>query len=127
MILEPRNTAGFSRIKKYTQELKSKGAHVAAPCPDVLSCPIAQNDWCHFTCRISRSKLHKMIKMQTSLMKMKSSATLVFSRNAVTNAASRVLRHPYIEKGQISLTLCTRSGIKDIKVRKVMGTLQNSA
>ncbi len=121
VILEPGTPAGFSRIKKYTQELKSKGAHVAAPCPDVLSCPIAQNDWCHFTCRISRSKLHKMIKNADVPYEDEKFSYVVFSRNAVTNAASRVLRHPYIEKGQISLTLCTRSGIKDIKVRKSDG------
>jgi ribosomal protein RSM22 (predicted rRNA methylase) len=47
--------------------LLSEGAHIAAPCPHVQQCPIktlwpSGDKWCHFSVRVERSRMHRMIK-----------------------------------------------------------------
>ena len=59
-------------------------------------------------------------------MKMKNSAIwpLAGQRRRVS---SRILRHPQIESGKITLQLCTPSGLVTLPVRKRDGTLFKTA
>src|SRR5579859_2556649 len=65
VIIEPGTPAGFSRILQARQQLIDTGAHILAPCPHDLSCPMSDNDWCHFSQRIARSQLHRQVKQAT--------------------------------------------------------------
>lgn len=71
VIIEPGTPKGFDVIKYAREQLLNLGAHIVAPCPHEQECRIKSDDWCHFTCRVQRSKLHKLIKMPMFLMKMK--------------------------------------------------------
>ncbi len=62
VIVEPGTPAGYARIIAARQQLIACGAHVAAPCPHDLPCPLAPPDWCHFARRLPRSRAHKQIK-----------------------------------------------------------------
>ena len=62
LIVEPGTPAGFSVLRDSREYLLSKGAHIVAPCPHESACRLAEDDWCHFTCRVQRSKIHKMLK-----------------------------------------------------------------
>ncbi len=62
IIIEPGTPAGFLRIKQAREQLINEGGVVVAPCPHNARCPMAEDDWCHFSRRISRSRLHRQIK-----------------------------------------------------------------
>ena len=62
LIVEPGTPAGFSVLRDSREYLLSKGAHIVAPCPHESVCRLSENDWCHFTCRVQRSRIHKMLK-----------------------------------------------------------------
>jgi ribosomal protein RSM22 (predicted rRNA methylase) len=55
VIIEPGTPAGFARIRQARQQLIDAGAHIIAPCPHALPCPMGDNNWCHFAQRITRS------------------------------------------------------------------------
>ena len=112
LIVEPGTPVGFSHLKKAREHLLSKGGHVVAPCTHEGVCKISDDDWCHFTCRIQRSKLHKKLKGGEVPYEDEKFTYLAVTREKHHNAQARVLRHPIIEKGRISLVLCTEENIK---------------
>ena len=62
LIVEPGTTAGWRRILDARAQLIAEGAHILAPCPHALTCPIAEPDWCHFSARVARSRIHRLAK-----------------------------------------------------------------
>lgn len=123
VVIEPGTPEGYSQLKRAREILLSMGAHLAAPCPHEKPCRLADDDWCHFTTRIQRSKLHKQLKMGEVPYEDEKFSYMVFTREAAKPAGARILRHPYIEKGRITLDICTAEGNKRITVRKSDGGL----
>lgn len=114
LIIEPGTPIGFKEIKELRNELKDYGGKIIAPCPNIEECPIAENDWCHSTCRIARSKVHKILKNgDVPYEDEKFSYISVYKseEDINKNGYARVLRHPIIESGKITLQLCTENGI----------------
>ncbi|RUX01668.1 methyltransferase type 11, partial [Mesorhizobium sp. M8A.F.Ca.ET.023.01.1.1] len=62
LIIEPGTPAGWQRILAVRQQLIAAGAHVLAPCPHEAPCPLNPPDWCHFSRRVARSRLHRLAK-----------------------------------------------------------------
>jgi len=108
VMIEPGTPQGFANLLAVREYLCSLGAYVAAPCPGGTGkCPMEQGDWCHFTVRVQRTKLHKLLKGGEAPFEDEKFACMVFTREAPKNAcAARVLRHPQIDPGKITLTLC---------------------
>jgi len=108
ILIEPGTPQGFANLLAVREYLCSLGAFVAAPCPlGTGKCPMDHGDWCHFTVRVQRTKLHKLLKGGEAPYEDEKFAYMVFTREAPKNAcAARVLRHPQIEPGRITLTLC---------------------
>ena len=108
VLIEPGTPQGFANLLAVREYLCGLGAYVAAPCPaGTGKCPMKDGDWCHFTVRVQRTKLHKLLKGGEAPYEDEKFAYMVFTREAPKNACSaRVLRHPQIEPGRISLTLC---------------------
>lgn len=114
LIIEPGTPLGFKEIKELRRKLLNYGGKIIAPCPNIESCPIAENDWCHSTCRIARSKVHKILKNgDVPYEDEKFSYISVYKseEDINKNGYARVLRHPIIESGKITLQLCTENGI----------------
>ncbi len=59
IVVEPGTTEGWKRILAVRDQLIGAGAHILAPCPHAASCPLSAPDWCHFSARIARSRLHR--------------------------------------------------------------------
>lgn len=118
LIVEPGTPAAFSQIIKAREHLLSKGAHMIAPCPHQDNCPMEQDDWCHFACRIQRSKLHRRLKEGDAPYEDEKFSYMAFSRVHYKNAEARILRHPIIETGRISLNICKKDGIERMTVTK---------
>lgn len=122
LIVEPGTPEGYSRILSARQQLIGLGAHIAAPCPHENVCPLTvgadPGDWCHFTVRVARSRLHKQLKGGDVPYEDEKFCFLAASREEVSPCAARVLRHPRIDSGRITLKLCTPGGAEERMVTK---------
>lgn len=115
VIIEPGTPEGFKEIKDIRDKLIKMGGKVVAPCVHSGECMMPENDWCHSTCRISRSKIHKILKNGDVPYEDEKFSYIVVSKvdcEDISNADKyRVLRHPKIESGRISVEICGKSGI----------------
>lgn len=123
LIVEPGTPSGYANIKAIREHLlKSKGAHMVAPCPHEGSCQVVKNDWCHFTVRVQRSKLHRLVKTAEAPYEDEKYSYIALSRQACKPVRARIMRHPVIEKGKVRLTVCTSTdGIIEKAVTKKDG------
>ncbi len=127
LIVEPGTPAGFAQLKDLRSLLLSRGAHLAAPCPSGQACPIPEGDWCHFTCRIARSKLHRQLKGADAPYEDEKFCYLALTKKPSRPAPARIRRHPRIEPGKITLELCTKTGFRQAVLRKRDGSLFKQA
>ena len=127
VLIEPGTPVGFSHLKKARTQLLALGGHVAAPCPHEGLCPLPEQDWCQFTCRVSRSRLQKVLKGGDAPFEDEKFSFLAVSRSPVSVPGGRILRHPAKGSGHIGLRLCTADGIRDVTVTKKNGSLYRLA
>lgn len=118
IIIEPGTVVGSSQIRFAKDYFVNLGGHIVAPCPSNIPCPMAQEDWCHFTTRIPRSKLHKALKEGDVPYEDEKFSFIAVSKIKVQSGTARVLRHPIKEAGKITLQLCTKEGILQKTVTK---------
>lgn len=126
LLVEPGTPAGFSRIREARDDLLAQGARVVAPCPHGNACPMSDKDWCHFSQRISRSRLHKQVKSGDLGYEDEKFSYVAASRAAdrpgapkdPIPTAGRILRHPQIRPGHIKFRVCTAKGLETIVVSK---------
>lgn len=109
-IVEPGTTAGWRRILDARAQLASIGAHIIAPCPHALACPIAEPDWCHFSARLARSRIHRLAKGGDVPWEDEKFVYLIASRTPASPSPARVLSPPRTAKGRIELKLCQPDG-----------------
>lgn len=118
VIIEPGTPVGFSHIRIARQQLIAAGAHILAPCPHALACPMVNDDWCHFAQRITRTQLHRSAKQADLSYEDEKFSYIAVSRTPGTHIESRVIRHPQIRPGHIHLELCTPGGLKNAVVTR---------
>jgi len=112
VIIEPGTPVGFSRIKEARETLIKEGAKTIAPCPHDDACPLQPPDWCHFSQRVARSRLHRQVKGGELSYEDEKFTFIAVARQVIFSIQGRVLRHPIIRKGNIQLQLCTLEGLK---------------
>lgn len=110
VVVEPGSPGGWDRILAVREHLISLGAHILAPCPHALKCPLQVPDWCHFARRVARSRLHRLAKEADVPWEDEKFIYLAASRRPPTLAASRVLAPPRRGSGQVALKLCRPDG-----------------
>ncbi len=115
LIVEPGTPVGSSIIKEVRSLLLSLGAYIIAPCPHQEEC---LSEWCHFSSRTSRSKLHKLLKEGDAPFEDEKFSYIAVSKSPCNRCLNRVLRHPIINKSSVSLSLCNEKGICQVEVRK---------
>ena len=115
IIVEPGTPKGFELIRKIRKQLIDLGAHILAPCPHALSCPIQGSDWCHFSARVERSRLHRDLKEGSLGFEDEKFSYLIVSKNSKEAFSSRIIRHPDKQSGFVRLSLCTDQGALEKK------------
>ncbi len=110
LIVEPGTPAGWSRILAARDRLIAAGAHILAPCPHEKPCPLAAPDWCHFSRRVARTRLHRLTKSADVPWEDEKFIYLAASRLPATARAPRILAPPRAGKGRIGLKLCLPGG-----------------
>lgn len=119
VIVEPGTPRGFDRIAS----LRSLGP-VVAPCPGwgARPCPVraTEKDWCHFAARVERTALHRQLKGGELSYEDEKFSYLILAKEQPAGEASwmRIVRHPFIEPGQIQLQLCNGAALQKVMVRK---------
>jgi ribosomal protein RSM22 (predicted rRNA methylase) len=115
VIVEPGTPSGFALIRRLREHLVSNGATLVAPCPNTEACPIAGDDWCHFSARISRSSLHRKLKGGELSYEDEKFSYIAFARHAdVIRAAGRIVRRPSHRRRFVELSVCHGGQIRRI-------------
>lgn len=127
LIVEPGTPVGFAQLRDAREILLREGAHLAAPCPHQEACRLEEGDWCHFTARVARGKLHKLLKEGDVPYEDEKFSYLFLTKEETGRASARILRHPVIEKGQVTLELCGREENRKVTLRKKEGELFRAA
>ena len=117
LIIEPGTPVGFNNLKKIREYLLKEGAYMVAPCPHEDKCIMPEEEWCHFACRVERSKMHRQLKGELSYEDEKF-AYLAVSRELVDKVNARILRRPKIGKGNIIVQTCSSEGIENKNILK---------
>lgn len=120
LLVEPGTPAAFSALLEVRKSLLQAGAHILAPCP-LRECPKTAGDWCHFTCRIARSRLHRQLKGGEAPFEDEKFSYIALTTKKVNAIGPRVLRHPQVRSGHVFLEVCTDQGIQNLKLSKKDG------
>lgn len=110
VIVEPGTTAGWRRILAARDQLIADGANILAPCAHARACPIAEPDWCHFSARLNRSRIHRLAKEADVPWEDEKFIYLAASRTPAIGAPARVLAPPETAPGRVRLKLCQPDG-----------------
>lgn len=127
LIIEPGTPKGFSNIKQIRNLLIKNGGNIVAPCPHMNECQLPDDDWCQFSSRVQRSKVHKILKDGNSPFEDEKYSYIAFSKENCNNECNRILRHPIINKGYSEYKICSKDGIKSIKLSKKDGAVYKEA
>ena len=110
IIVEPGTPTGWQRILEARDRLLAAGAHILAPCPHAAACPLVAPDWCHFSRRVARSRLHRQAKGGEVPWEDEKYSFIAVSRRPGKLPLARVIAPAHIRSGQITLKLCTEAG-----------------
>ena len=110
LIVEPGTTAGWQRLLIIRDHLLAMGAYVVAPCPHSETCPLAKPDWCHFSARVERSRVHRLAKDAELGYEDEKYSYLAFARSQPMPTPARILASPHRRSGLVQLKLCTQEG-----------------
>lgn len=128
LIVEPGTPVGFERIRLIRSHLISLGAHLVAPCPHALACPMAGGDWCHFAVRVERTSLHRKLKGGVLSYEDEKFSYVAVSRSPQPLPTSRILSEPQRHSGHVALKLCTKhEGLQNIILSKKRGDIYKQA
>ncbi len=114
VIVEPGTPAGYRRVAEARARLIAAGAAILAPCPHARPCPIVTPDWCHFSRRVARSRLHRLVKGGEVPWEDEKFSYVAAARAesglAGGQSRERVLAPPRAGRGHIGLKLCDADG-----------------
>lgn len=109
-LIEPGTPQGFARIRAARGSLIAAGAHVTAPCTHNQACPMAGDDWCHFSQRLARSRDHMLLKEARVPFEDERYSYVVVTREKVA-AGARILAPVLETKPGLTFKLCDQSGL----------------
>jgi ribosomal protein RSM22 (predicted rRNA methylase) len=110
LVVEPGTPAGWQRILQVRDRLISLGAHIVAPCPHAKGCPLIAPDWCHFSRRVARSRVHRLTKEADVPWEDEKFVYFAASREPIDAPVARVLARPRVSSGMVRLKLCNNTG-----------------
>ena len=120
VIVEPGTPAGFRRVLHARQILLHDWAMIAAPCPGEVPCPMAGDDWCHFTVRLPRTRDHMRAKNANVPFEDEKFSYVAAARDGVvlTEAVPRIVAPVVNTKAGSRFRLCTEKGISELDLAR---------
>jgi len=128
VVIEPGTPRGFSVVHMARATMIAAQAHILAPCPHNLACPMAgTRDWCHFAQRLERTSQHRQLKQAALGYEDEKFSYIVAGREPLPAAAARIVRHPQKHSGHIRLTFCAGRSIETRTVTRSQAQLYKLA
>lgn len=121
VLVEPGTPQGFARIRAARQALVGLGAVPVAPCTHASACPLAGDDWCHFSVRLARSRAHMHAKGARVPYEDERFSYLVLARDGAPQGGARILAPPQHAKPGAIFRLCHASGLETRHVARREG------
>ena len=118
LMIEPGTPEGLKNIKEVQKIGIDNGLHIIAPCTFQGICPLPDDDWCHSIVRMERTKVHKVLKNADLPYEDEKFSYIAISKENYNNMGIRILRHPMIEKGKVTLKVCHNGKIEEMVVTK---------
>ncbi len=112
VIIEPGTTAGYRRTLAARDAVLAAGGSTLAPCPHDRACPLPDDDWCHFSVRLPRSRTHRLAKDAERGFEDEKFSYAVLTRTDSRPATARILRRPEQNPGHVIFSLCTSVGLE---------------
>ncbi len=110
ILVEPGTPVCYRQMMQYRDWAVRNGGHIVAPCPHAQKCPLPENDWCHFACRIARSKNHRLIKKAALGYEDEKFCYLALSKEPSSSVCDRVITPVQQHGGHVDLTVCQQNG-----------------
>ncbi len=118
VIVEPGTPKGYKRILECRDFLIQKGGFVLAPCPHSNRCPLQDtSSWCHFAVRLERTSLHRQLKGGTLGYEDEKYSYVIVTKESYP-ALSRIIDHPVLHSGHVSLSLCGPNGLEKTTITR---------
>jgi ribosomal protein RSM22 (predicted rRNA methylase) len=121
VIVEPGTPRGFDLVRQAGACLVGAEALILAPFPWDWECLESAHDWCHFSERVPRTRLHRAAKNAELSYEDEKYCYIAASRWEGVPIAARVIRQPQVRSGHIRLVLCTPEGVKHLVVARSQG------
>ena len=115
VIVEPGTPAGWKRVMRAREVLLDAGARIAAPCPHEEPCPLRSPDWCHFSRRVARTRIHRVTKGGDVPWEDEKFIFLAATRSPPNPRLARVIAPPRQSKGRVDVKLCVLDGTADFR------------
>lgn len=127
VLVEPGTPQGFARLRAARQRLIGAGAVPVAPCTHALACPVAGEDWCHFSVRLARSRAHMHAKGARVPFEDERFSYLVLARDGAPTGGARIVAPPQHAKAGITFRLCTQGMLQGRHIARRDGVAYKSA
>lgn len=118
IVVEPGSRHGCRLVLAAREHLVGAGGVVAAPCPHGTPCPLPDDDWCHFGVRVSRGRLHRLVKQAELSYEDEKYSYVAVVKGEARPADARIIRRPEMRPRLVQLVCCTASGIERLTVSK---------
>lgn len=118
IIVDPGTPKDFQNIIKMKDFLAEKGANIIAPCSCEKGCPLPKEDWCHFLCRVERTKLQKSVKEADVPFEDEKFTYLAVTKQKFEKTKCRVIRHPVITSNWIEVKVCQNGNVEKLVFTK---------
>jgi ribosomal protein RSM22 (predicted rRNA methylase) len=128
VLVEPGTPAGYARLLAVRDALCAEGAHVVAPCPGHVLCPLQHSkQWCHFGIRLNRPRFQRVTKEAEVSWEDERFSFMVLSRSPVPVPEGRALHFPQKRGGHVWVELCTPEGLDKRVLSRRNGSLYKAA
>ena len=129
VIVEPGRPSDYQRLMAVRRALIEAGGSIVAPCPQEGECPLPAGDWCHFSVRLPRRRVHRQAKGASLGYEDEKFSYLVVARPGLGRRPieARLIKPPVQSKFEIVLPLCGPLGLEGRRVGKRQGEAFKSA
>ena len=127
VVIVPGSMAGFRGMLDARRQLVTCGARIVAPCPHADTCPLPDDDWCHFGARLNRSSLHRRLKGGTLPYEDEKYSYVIGTRDLGDAVPGRVISRPRKRDRQVLLRVCGTDGLRVETITRSRGVTYRQA
>lgn len=112
LLVEPGRPREYKRLMLMRDWLLDAGGIVVAPCPHAERCPLVGDDWCHFSARLPRTRLHRQLKRADMGYEDEKYSYLAVARPSVRlePAHARIIAPKTLKKFGVHFRVCQPDG-----------------